>query len=111
MKLYIVLVGDDKLEYSYISDKIDVGEINRMLTTLEYPILGGSDSVLLRSGGGTVVCITQKSEFVYIIDIDYAWDASKTYDSYLSDKFESIRKSITRDIKLDKIWENSTKKA
>jgi hypothetical protein len=110
MRIYKVIVGEDRFEYSYITDKISLPEFNKGVSG--YPLLGSNDINLVGHGGGTVVFIANNNwgyaevdklsdgDHVYVIDIDFVLNMKgyKVFDNSLYDKFESIRKSVKRDM-------------
>lgn len=104
MNFYKVLIGDNIFEYHYLTDTSNLIELNKHIDG--YPKLNNSDAEVLRSGGGTGLYLEKNPEvFIYIINIDFVLyeDGYKIFDNYLYEKFESIRKSIKRDMKINLI--------
>jgi len=103
------MVGDSIFKYQHLSNNINLSEINKSLRVIrpDFPTLNNNDVTMLRSGGGTLI-YHQLAFYTYLIDLDFTFedDQYKVFSGYLYDKFDSYRKSIKRDMKLNNIIGN-----
>ncbi len=107
MKIYMVKVSSNSIEYQLFCDNINLLELNRELKLInpELPLLNNNDIVIFRTGGGTVI-YNQPNYDTYLIDLDFILsDQYRVFDSYLYDKFDNYRKIIKREMKLNSIIE------
>lgn len=108
MRIYKIVVNDNKFEYCFITDTINLLEWNKILKTSHnyYPQLDSNDTSLMRDIGGTVIYRSNNNDYTYLIDIDFVFTQGyrqSLEDPYLLDKFETFRKSVKRDMELSKV--------
>jgi hypothetical protein len=101
MRIFFVESSDDLLNYKYISDNIKLQDLNRILEGITEHKINGNDISMMNLYGGTVVCY-DKINNTYIIDLDYDKNDS-LFTEYLHKKFENLRSSIKRDIKINSV--------
>ena len=112
MKIYLVKIGKDILEYELISDNLSLVELNGKLRCwwrinsrlLSFPALNNNDCELIKNSGGTV--LYRDNDIIYwLINIEHIRNESVSIiiGKRLATIIDNMISSIKRDVKINSI--------